>query len=75
MGKNLLIVKYDIRFNPMHDTLAVMLLKAVGGNSRIKKMEFANNVAYQLRDELDSILRKRNKGNREKKTNRAKPKK
>jgi len=61
MTKNLLIMKYDIRFNPMHDSLAVILLKAIGSNPKIKKMEFANSVSYQLRDELDTILRKRNK--------------
>jgi hypothetical protein len=61
MSKNLLIMKYDIRFNPMDNGLAVLLLKAIGGNTRIKKMEFANNVSYQLREELDTVLRKRNK--------------
>jgi hypothetical protein len=67
MGKNLLIIKYDIRFNPMDDGLALLLLKAIGGNIRIKKMEFANNVSYQLRDELDTVLRKRNKDKKGKK--------
>lgn len=54
----------------MHNGLAVVLLKAIGGNPRIKKMEFANNVSYQLRDELDTILRKRNKDKKGKKTKR-----
>lgn len=51
----------------MDDGLALLLLKAIGGNIRIKKMEFANNVSYQLRDELDTVLRKRNKDKKGKK--------
>jgi hypothetical protein len=46
MLKNLLIIKYDIRFNPMHSDLARQLLKAISSNIRIKKMEFSNNVSY-----------------------------
>ena len=38
MRKNLLIIKYDIRFNPMSSILAALLLKAIAANPRIKKM-------------------------------------
>lgn len=62
MGKNDKIIKYDIRFNPMHDEIAEQLLKAIALNPKIKKMEFPNNVRYDLRDALDTVLRKRNKG-------------
>lgn len=51
----------------MDNSLAVLLLKAIDGNIRIKKIEFANNVSYQLRDELDTVLRKRNKDKKGKK--------
>lgn len=62
MGKNKRIIKYDIRFNPIHNDVAEQLLKAVEMNPIIKKTEFANNVSYDIRDALDTILRKRNKG-------------
>ena len=62
MGKNDKIIKYDIRFNPMHDEIAEQLLKAIALNPKIKKMEFPNNVRYDLRDALDTVLRKRNNG-------------
>lgn len=38
MSKNMLILKYDIRFNPMHSEIALLLLKAINGNVHIKKM-------------------------------------
>ena len=50
MAKNMLIIKYDIRFNPMHTSIATRLLKSISINPRIRKMEFANNVAYEIRD-------------------------
>lgn len=61
MKKNDKILKYDIRFNPMHSLIAEQLLKVIEGNLTIRKMEFPNNVSYDLRDTLDTILRKRNK--------------
>ena len=61
MGKNENIIKYDIRFNPMHNEIAEQLLKSIEGNPTIRKMEFANNVHYDLRDSLDTIVRKRQK--------------
>lgn len=61
MRKSLLIIKYDIRFNPLHDGIADQMLKAVEANPKIRSLEFPTNVAYELRDELDTILRKRNK--------------
>lgn len=62
MTKNERIIKYDIRFNPMSSEIARDLLKAIEMNVSIRKMEFANNVDYELRDTLDSVLRKRGKG-------------
>lgn len=38
MRKNMIILKYDIRFNPMSSALAALLLKAIATNPRIKKM-------------------------------------
>lgn len=37
------------------------MLSAVEGSKNIKKMEFPNNVKYELRDHLDTIIRARNK--------------
>jgi predicted outer membrane protein len=61
MSKNERILKYDIRFNPMHNEIAEQLLKAIEGNITIRKMEFSSNVSYALRDALDSVIRKRGK--------------
>ena len=48
----------------MSDMIAEQLLKAIEGNAVIKKMEFANNVNYDMRDALDTIVRKRAKSKR-----------
>ena len=61
MKKNQTIKKYDIRFNPMHDDIADSLLKVIQINPVIRKIEFSSNVSYPIRDQLDTILRKRNK--------------
>jgi hypothetical protein len=56
----------------MHDAVAEQLLKVIEGNPVIKKMEFANNVNYDIRDALDTVMRKRNKAKAAKKTKRSK---
>lgn len=37
------------------------MLSAVEGSKNIKKMEFPNNLKYELREQLDTIIRARNK--------------
>ena len=62
MKKNSKILKYDIRFNLMSDLLAQKLYSAIENNPTIKNIEFPNCVMYELRDGLDTIVRKRTGG-------------
>lgn len=49
VSRNLLIIKYDIRFNPMNNELAEELLKALECNKMVKKIELPTNVRLDLR--------------------------
>ena len=53
------IMKYDIRFNPISNDAAIMLFEVIEENPNIKDVEFNNNVDYELRETLDTIMRRR----------------
>lgn len=48
------------------------MLSIVDNSKNIKKIEFPNNVKYELRDSLDAIIRGRNKKPKKKQTKQTK---
>lgn len=59
MAQNLLIKKYDLRFNPISNDAATILFEIIEHNSTIKDVEMNNNVDNVLRENLDTLMRKR----------------
>ena len=59
MQTNTLLKKYDLKFNPICDDAAFMLFETIEENPAIKDVEFNNNVNYELRENLDTLMRKR----------------
>ena len=55
------MIKYDLRFNPMPDIIGERVLKAVETNPHLRNVTLPGNVNYDLREELDTIMRKRAK--------------
>lgn len=55
----MLIRKYDLRFNPISDDAAIILFQIIEQNSQIKDVEINNNVDNALRENLDTLMRKR----------------
>lgn len=49
MKENLLIRKYDLRFNPISDDAAIILFEIIQQNQQIKDVELNNNVDNALR--------------------------
>lgn len=49
MAQNLLIRKYDLRFNPISNDAASILFELIEHNSTIKDVEMNNNVDNTLR--------------------------
>ena len=45
----------------MSDHVGQLVMDLVDYNKKIKEIQLPNNVSYDIRDELDTILRKRNK--------------
>ena len=59
MKNSLIIKKYDLRFNPISDDAANILFEIIEENGAIKDVEMNNNVDANLREILDTLMRKR----------------
>lgn len=68
LKNNIMIIKFECRFNQIHNEIALEMLSIVENSKNIKKIEFPNNVKYELRDSLDAIIRGRNKKPKKKQT-------
>lgn len=59
MKNNLILSRYDIRFNPISDDAATILFEIIEENVNIKDIVFNTNVDNELRETLDTIMRRR----------------
>ena len=59
MENNFILRKYDLRFNPVSDDAAKILFDIIEENGAIKDVEFNNNVDANLRETLDTLMRRR----------------
>ena len=59
MKNSLIIKKYDLRFNPISDDAAHIIFEIIEENGAIKDVELNNNVDANLRENLDTLMRKR----------------
>lgn len=59
MSSNMILKKYDLRFNPISDDAAHILFEIIQDNGAIKDVEFNNNVDAELREILDTLMRRR----------------
>lgn len=55
----MLIRKYDLRFNPISDDAAIIIFEIIEQNSQIKDVQLNTNVDNTLRENLDTLMRKR----------------
>lgn len=59
MRHSMVIKKYDLRFNPISNDAANILFETIEENGAIKDVELNNNVDANLREILDTLMRRR----------------